>query len=66
MPWTPKQHRLFQAAAHNPALAKQKGIPVAKAAMMASEGIKSPLPGRKPGRPRIHPQTLADVLTRMK
>lgn len=69
MPWTPAQHRLFEAAAHDPAIAKSKGIPQAKAATMASEGIKKeqpPLPGRKPGRPRIHPQTLADVLTRMK
>jgi hypothetical protein len=40
MPWTPSQHRLFEAAAHNPAIAKRKGIPQAKAAQMASEGIK--------------------------
>lgn len=40
MPWTPVQHRLFEAAAHNPQIAKSKGIPVAKAAKMASEGIK--------------------------
>ena len=40
MPWTPAQHRLFEAVAHNPAIAKAKGIPQAKAAQMASEGIK--------------------------
>ena len=40
MPWTPAQHRLFEAAAHNPAIAKAKGIPTQKAAKMAAEGIK--------------------------
>ena len=40
MPWTPAQHRLFEAAAHNPAVAQRVGIPVAKAAGMAVEGVK--------------------------
>lgn len=40
MPWTGKQHRLFEAAAHSPAVAKRVGIPQAKAAQMASEGVK--------------------------
>lgn len=40
MPWTEKQHRLFEAAAHNPAIAQKYGIPQQKAATMASEGIK--------------------------
>lgn len=40
MPWSPAQHRLFETAAHNPAVAKSSGIPQAKAAQMASEGIK--------------------------
>lgn len=40
MPWTPAQHRLFEAAAHNPEVAKRVGIPVDKAKQMASEGIK--------------------------
>lgn len=40
MPWSPKQHRLFEAAAHNPAIAKRKGIPPATAKKLASEGIK--------------------------
>ena len=40
MPWTPKQHRLFEAAAHSPAVAKKVGIPQQKAQKMASEGIK--------------------------
>ena len=40
MPWSPAQHRLFEAAAHNSAVAQAKGIPQQKAAQMASEGIK--------------------------
>ena len=41
MPWSPAQHRLFEAAAHNPAVAKARGIPQAQAAKMAGEGIKA-------------------------
>ena len=41
MPYTPAQHRLFQAAAHNPDISKSSGIPQATAAKMASEGIKA-------------------------
>lgn len=40
MPWLPSQHRLFEAAAHNPAIAEKKGIPQQQAQKMASEGIK--------------------------
>lgn len=40
MPWNQAQHRLFQAAAHNPAIAAQHGMTQSKAASMASEGIK--------------------------
>lgn len=40
MPWTPAQHRLFEAAAHDPKVAKRVGIPQDKAAQMAAEGIK--------------------------
>lgn len=40
MPWTPSQHRLFEAAAHNPDVAKKVGIPQDKAKQMASEGVK--------------------------
>jgi hypothetical protein len=40
MPWTAKQHRLFEAAAHDPKVAKRVGIPQGKAAQMASEGVK--------------------------
>lgn len=47
MPWTPAQHRLFEAAAHNPQVAQQRGIPQAKAATMASEGIKKPSKGQR-------------------
>jgi len=42
MPYTAKQHRLFEAAAHNPAVAKRTGIPQGTAARMASEGVKKP------------------------
>jgi hypothetical protein len=42
VPWTQKQHNLFEAAAHNPAVAKRIGIPQGKAAQMASEGVKDP------------------------
>lgn len=40
MPWTSAQHRLFEAAAHNPSVAKRVGIPQDKAKQMASEGVK--------------------------
>ena len=40
MPWTSKQHRLFEAAAHDPEVAKRVGIPQQKAGQMASEGVK--------------------------
>lgn len=40
MPYTPAQHRLFEAAAHDPEIAKRKGIPVEQAKKMASEGVK--------------------------
>ena len=40
MPWTAKQHRLFEAAEHSPAVAKRVGIPIDKAKQMASEGVK--------------------------
>ena len=40
MPYTPSQNRLFQAAAHDPSIAKRVGIPQEKAKMMASEGVK--------------------------
>ena len=40
MPWSAAQHRLFEAAAHNPAIAQARGIPQQQAAKMASEGVK--------------------------
>jgi len=40
MPYTEKQHRLFQAAAHNPAIAKKHGMSQAEAKKMAGEGVK--------------------------
>lgn len=47
MPYSPKAHRLFEAAAHDPAIAKARGIPQAKAAQMASEGIKRASPKKR-------------------
>ena len=54
MPWTPAQNRLFQAAAHNPAVANRVGIPQEKAAQLASEGVKKSLVSalRKTNKPR--------------
>jgi hypothetical protein len=40
MPWSPKQHRLFCAAAHSSKVAKSSGIPQAKASEMCHEGVK--------------------------
>lgn len=40
MPWSSAQHKLFEAAAHSPSVAKRVGIPQEKAKMMASEGVK--------------------------
>lgn len=40
MPWTPAQHRLFEAAKHDAAIAKAHGMTQQKAGMMADEGIK--------------------------
>ncbi len=40
MPYTPAQHRLFEAAAHNKTIAESKGITQAQAAKMAAEGVK--------------------------
>ena len=56
MPWSPKQHRLFEAAAHSSAVAKRVGIPQGKASQMASEGIKS----------AAKPKLSAALLTRRK
>lgn len=54
MPWTPAQNRLFQAAAHSPAVAKRVGIPQDKAKEMASEGVKKHIVSelRKTDKPR--------------
>lgn len=43
MPYTAKQHRLFQAAAHSPKVAKRTGIKQSDAARMAHEGVKKKL-----------------------
>ena len=39
MPYTAKQHRLFEAAAHNKSVSKRVGIPQGTAKKMASEGV---------------------------
>ena len=54
MPYSQQQNRLFQAAAHDPAVAKRVGIPQDKARQMASEGVKN------------KPQQLAAALMRGK
>ena len=40
MPYTLQQHKLFEAAAHSPSVAKRVGIPQEQASKMASEGVK--------------------------
>ncbi len=40
MPWSEKQVRLFQAAAHNPEIARKHGLSQPKARQMAAEGVK--------------------------
>jgi len=40
MPYTKKQHRLFEAAAHSPEVARRVGIPQEKAKKMSKEGVK--------------------------
>jgi hypothetical protein len=45
MPWTPKQHRLFMAAAHDPAIAAAHHMKPESAAQMASEGIRNAMTG---------------------
>lgn len=41
MPWSMKQHRLFEVAARDSGVASRVGIEPAKAAEMASEGVKA-------------------------
>lgn len=41
MPYTKKQNKLFNAAAHNPMIAKKAGMPMKMAAKMAKEGVKA-------------------------
>jgi hypothetical protein len=40
MPYNLQQHKLFEAAAHSPEVAKRVGIPQRTAQKMASEGVK--------------------------
>lgn len=41
MPYTAKQHRLFEAVAHSKEVSKRTGIPQSTAKKMASEGVKA-------------------------
>ncbi len=43
MPYSPKAHRLFEGIAHG-SIPPKKGLTQAKAATLASEGIKKPAP----------------------
>jgi len=43
MPYTAKQKRLFQAAAHNPKIAKKKGMSRATASKLYHESKKQPV-----------------------
>lgn len=54
MPYTLQQHKLFEAAAHNPDVAKKTGISVADAKKMAHEGVKK----------KASPKKLAEALKR--
>lgn len=47
MPYLLSQHRLFEAAAHNPEVARRKGIPMQTAARLAGEGVKPADPRRR-------------------
>jgi len=40
MPYSQKQNSLFRLAAHNPQVAKERGIPMETAKRLASEGVK--------------------------
>lgn len=40
MPYTLAQHKLFEAAGHNPQIAQNHGMTQAKALKMAGEGVK--------------------------
>jgi hypothetical protein len=40
MPYSKKQHGLFEAAAHSKEVAKKVGIPQGTAKKMAAEGVK--------------------------
>jgi len=62
MPWSPKQHRLFEWAAHDPQAAAAAGYKIgqSQAQKMASEGItkvSGALMQRKFGRSYRQPKT---------
>jgi hypothetical protein len=50
MPYSPKAHRLFEAAAHDKTIAKEHGLSQATAARLAHEGIK-----KGPPPPKVKP-----------
>lgn len=54
MPWSPAQHRLFCAAAHDAALAKKNGLTQAEAKRLCEEGVKRQKVAEALGRKRGH------------
>ena len=44
MPYTEQQHKLFEAAAHDPKIAKEHNLTPAKAGVLAGEGVKDSAP----------------------
>lgn len=47
MPYNLEQHKLFEAAARNPAIAEKRGIPQSTAARLAHEGVKADNAGKQ-------------------
>ena len=66
MPYTLKQHKLFNAAAHSKKISADAGIPMTTAKRMASEGIKNkPAMAPAPKHHKTTPQQLAAALRGM-
>lgn len=52
MPYTESQHKLFEAAAHDPKIAAKHNISTSKAAELAHEGVKKDSAGPSPAKNR--------------
>jgi hypothetical protein len=59
MPWSPKQHRLFEAGAHDPEVAREHGMSQAEARKLAEEGVKKDAARRSGGDTAAENQELA-------